>query len=235
MENSDFLIDLFKTVTGREPTNRYISEEQRMLENQRLGLRFQETPSSPNPFIPELLLQFLRTFGGEESLVGTYFFVYGPDEVVDGLGHVVFAVEPRSAISFGIRHHMLQFDDPRVMVVETQHKDDIFAWEKYCNSLDDCLVQFACKNLCESLPYDLHIENVSESCILDEVACYPSLALTKSGETGVHIQPYYARGTLICLDCEDNSAMIGFDTLERAIAFQVKHDWGYSETLEESE
>lgn len=234
MRNRDSLVDLFRIVIGREPKGYPISNEEIAAANQRLGAPPEWKKSSvPKLFIPELYFEFLRAFGSEESLVKTYFFMRSPESITSGLSHIVIAANPRAAFSFGIWHRMLQFDDPAVHVVPTGKIDDAVAWEDYCESLEDCLIQFACWNLCESMPYTLIIDDIRESRIREDITSFHTIALTESGENGIHYQPYYAPGTIIGIDVDESMAVLSFDTLERAIAFQTEHEWGYESILME--
>jgi hypothetical protein len=178
--------------------------------------------------VPDQLADFHSTFGGERALTHTYYHFYAIEGLVAGLGYLIFAADARSGLYFGISNNMLEFKDPVVVVVAGQHRDDVNAWVTYSASLDDCLAEFASRNLCESMGYPLFVPDVTGR-VSGEIAAFSSITLTKTGDARKPPQVFYAPGTVILLDPAERAAMIGLDSLPRALEFQAKHDWGFAE------
>jgi hypothetical protein len=229
MANLDALRELFQTVIGRPPVGKAVSTKARAASELRLT---QRAVAVPGIRIPDVLVNFHSVFGGEKEAITKYYHLAGINVLGAGLSHVIFASDPRSGLSYGVDHNNLEYDDPVVEVVRTADRDDLFEWRRYCFSLDNCLVQFTSRNLTESMPYDLFVDDTTVPHFQADIAAYRTIPLTESGEGGVHCQPYYAPGTIIVVDPENNTAMIGLDSLERALAFQSKHDWGFPEHFE---
>jgi hypothetical protein len=234
MSNCNRLLDLYVTVVGRQPVGKPVTPDEKAAHEQRLASSLPVPPSPHRPMrIPDLIIEFCQLFGGEEALTQTYYTIFGPEHISTGYGHLIFAADPRSGLDFGISHFVLPFENPDVVVAPAKNRNDVFGWSDYSESLDDCLVEFACRNLCNSMRYILHVDNADVPRVQTELAGYPSIALTQSGESGPHHQPYYAPGTIISHQLRDHTLTIGLDTLQRALAFQAKHDWSYAEVFVE--
>lgn len=225
--NRERLLDLFLTVLGRSPVGRPIAAKKRIDCNQRLAVEGRDATR-----IPDILFDFHATFGGEHAVTRPFYHLYGPaDLIVAGFTFIIFAFDPRGGFDFGMTRDMMAFDDPAVEIVPRRHRDDICAWQDHSNSLDDCLVEFAGRNLFEAMRCDLFVADATDASLLAELAAYQSIVLTKTGDQRVPCRLIYAPGTIILHDPVANELMIGLDSVPRALAFQDRHRWNYEEEI----
>jgi hypothetical protein len=239
------LIDLFTTVMGREPQGCLIPTELRAGADS--ALRSAVPPPIPEYLdqvrIPDKLVEFLTIFGNEKAFRTQFYFIHNIDEVYISQMHAVVATNPYSAYSFGVHWNSYKYNFDIIDSTESELEDEVFYWNCYCICLCDFLKQVSSYNLLNFLNNSLclifklkHLDSNTD--FRRDMSGYRALGYKELDDPHdedspkIHYDVYYEAGTIIIIDVDDKSVIIGFDTVERRDQFMAKHTWANSENFD---